>query len=1530
MGFKNKLAGVLLVTVLLTGLFFVATLVTAQKAYAIPTCEDVADYLGDNDEERAKFRQEMCADEELSFLDFKGGLEAPDASDFPTLSKAKTLREYVLNVLNFVLTFLGLLAVCVIIYGGYRYVASGGEEEGTTAGKKSIIYAIVGLLVILGSFAIVNTVIKAPEGPGAEDSDGGGGAGGGDGGGGGDLGGLTGGGAGSGSNVGGGLRVQSERFFGITIDIRRMTLNLAEAYAKFTEIQSFINQVKKQIDEIGSADKTDTEAQNKIKTWAQNVRSSMLDIKSKAEQFTNSRIAFDKFVKEIIDPIIASAGEKSVEIFNEKASSLFTEVEKAHLTDFQSKVVEFALLVYEQRKDIGTIARPGSGAPISLAFDDVIGPHFDTKDAANTLGGSYSTLRERAAEIEDVSIFQKVLESLGKLHGLILNLNAVSAIARADTIEGGVPFIVNFDALASTDPSEISIQPDQIHWDLDGDATFDEAVPDADKVKNCKEEGPTPTCTYMQPGTYRIGLRVDSSAQSNEEGIPYNQAIASGVVHLTIRVFPPASRITLTMQAGERSPEQVRSYDQDGNLIIDRDRLKVTLSEAQAGIKFDATKSLGGGGSEIMRMAWDFGDGSMRVEGNDDASRHPSHAYGKEGIYKITLIVTDSRGLIDRKIFNVYVGSPSVRILAPILRGTTETTFNFDGSFSKSDGGQIISFEWTIPGIEGLTGNKDQVFSHRFLKPGRYEVFLTAIDNAGNQDKDSVIVLVESKAPTADFDIFYPDPRSPGLVYLDAGRSFDPDPGDSLIYKWEIFKAIEKIDYDIVEGGVLEGDKDKAKVLALKFKKRGTFDAKLTVSDQHEDESLRKSNSVEKKVEIESVIELYWDENQETAAQLSDEAEAEFAFKVHVTSANEYEFNFGDGQKEQGDITGELIELKHTYTQSGPYEVIVKVKSEGGDKNQIKRRIQIVKAESPQAVIQAFINDVPIQDILEFPKINRSTAVTFNAKDSLNMDGTYQNLVYSWDFGDTTSDTRAEVEHVFTELSPEPPSYFEVTLRVSDKKEVNKNSSMSVKVPVITALPTLDNISTTALSVDRITPFNVLLKAIGAKDSDGQINEYRFWYYDVLEPANELGVKISSTPETELMIGTKGAQGEEHTFAFCVALKDNENNFVSCEDLLPEKKRPEITAKNGPNDPPISKFSVDKTTVLINEAVQFTSSSSDPDGKIVQYIWDVLGDSSFANDESFTEGSMTYKYKITSPEAGFRVKLKVIDDKGSSSVSDPITIFVDSAATPPTSDFNFTVNDDGSVQFENLARADEANGAKIAKYEWDFNHGYDSNMDGNPKNDIDSTLPNPMNVYQGSGMFTASLTVTDSFGETAMIRKPVTITSDAVEGIQATPGLKAVLTTSPRPGSDEAVHLFGTGGEITFSFEKCEGEDIVEYVIDKNIYFDTNSGISGTPGDGIRNNDVDYKTSTPTQFVTSYTSEWEPIAAKLTIKDKAGHTATAIVPIVFTSEALAPTGAASFFNTDSQDSLKIFATLFFFVIVGVVFYYLRLRYGRKK
>jgi len=63
------------------------------------------------------------------------------------------------TITNVLLFLLGAISVIMIIVGGLRYVISGGNSNNVTAAKNTILYAIVGVIIAMLSYAIINFVL---------------------------------------------------------------------------------------------------------------------------------------------------------------------------------------------------------------------------------------------------------------------------------------------------------------------------------------------------------------------------------------------------------------------------------------------------------------------------------------------------------------------------------------------------------------------------------------------------------------------------------------------------------------------------------------------------------------------------------------------------------------------------------------------------------------------------------------------------------------------------------------------------------------------------------------------------------------------------------------------------------------------------------------------------------------------------------------------------------------------------------------------------------------------------------------------------------------------------------------------------------------------------------------------------------------------------------------------------------------------------------------------------------------------------
>jgi hypothetical protein len=133
---KKSLQSLLVVPVLVLGVAAFANVVApGSSAFAQSTCTDGASGgLGGGS---------ACA---------KGDDQQTDL--FGTNGVFKTVT----NVLLFII---GAISVIMLIIGGIRYVVSGGDSGAVTSAKNTILYAVVGIVVAILAYALVNFVITS-------------------------------------------------------------------------------------------------------------------------------------------------------------------------------------------------------------------------------------------------------------------------------------------------------------------------------------------------------------------------------------------------------------------------------------------------------------------------------------------------------------------------------------------------------------------------------------------------------------------------------------------------------------------------------------------------------------------------------------------------------------------------------------------------------------------------------------------------------------------------------------------------------------------------------------------------------------------------------------------------------------------------------------------------------------------------------------------------------------------------------------------------------------------------------------------------------------------------------------------------------------------------------------------------------------------------------------------------------------------------------------------------------------------------
>lgn len=73
---------------------------------------------------------------------------------------AKDPKALILALINVAMGFLGLVAVVIILYGGFKWMTAAGNEEKVEEAKKLIGAGIIGLVIILTAYSLVTYVIQ--------------------------------------------------------------------------------------------------------------------------------------------------------------------------------------------------------------------------------------------------------------------------------------------------------------------------------------------------------------------------------------------------------------------------------------------------------------------------------------------------------------------------------------------------------------------------------------------------------------------------------------------------------------------------------------------------------------------------------------------------------------------------------------------------------------------------------------------------------------------------------------------------------------------------------------------------------------------------------------------------------------------------------------------------------------------------------------------------------------------------------------------------------------------------------------------------------------------------------------------------------------------------------------------------------------------------------------------------------------------------------------------------------------------------
>lgn len=73
---------------------------------------------------------------------------------------ARDPRDIIAAVINVLLGFLGIIAVILILFGGFKWMTAAGNEDKVAEAKKLMAAGVIGLIIILAAFALATFILN--------------------------------------------------------------------------------------------------------------------------------------------------------------------------------------------------------------------------------------------------------------------------------------------------------------------------------------------------------------------------------------------------------------------------------------------------------------------------------------------------------------------------------------------------------------------------------------------------------------------------------------------------------------------------------------------------------------------------------------------------------------------------------------------------------------------------------------------------------------------------------------------------------------------------------------------------------------------------------------------------------------------------------------------------------------------------------------------------------------------------------------------------------------------------------------------------------------------------------------------------------------------------------------------------------------------------------------------------------------------------------------------------------------------------
>ncbi|MBT7826145.1 MAG: PKD domain-containing protein, partial [Bacteroidetes bacterium] len=607
-----------------------------------------------------------------------------------------------------------------------------------------------------------------------------------------------------------------------------------------------------------------------------------------------------------------------------------------------------------------------------------------------------------------------------------------------------------------------------------------------------------------------------------------------------------------------------------------------------------------GSGVGITSYNWDFDDGSS------DTNTNPFHVYQSAGTYDVSLVISNANGCIDTVTKSVIVNplpTANFSYTNACLGETTQFTDNSSGS-----GASLNNWSWSFG---DSTSSTSQSPSHMYSASGSYSVKLIVTNTNGCIDSVIKNVVVDS-LPVAEFTF--------DTVCLNELTHF---------YDQSQWHGSANISWKYYFG---DGDSSAIHSPTHTYQNPSVFTVVLFVSNTQ-----GCMDSISHEVKIDS---LPYPDFSFNRACFYDTTYFNDLSAGSGATISTYIWDFGDSN------SSSLQNPRHVYQNPGTYNVTLKV---GNSKNCSDSITYSIKVDS-----------LPVADF-SFSHACLGQTTQFVDLSS----GPDTNLInWNWDFGDASSSTTQNPNHLFNTPIP-----FNVSLIVS-----NANGCLDtvVKTIVIDSLPVAEFTFDT-VCLNELTHFYDLSESHGSTN-----NIWKYYFGDANTSTSQNPTHTYSNPTFyNVSLVVTNVNGCSDSVAHIIKI-----------DSLPE---PDFTF----------------TRVCFNDTTFFTDVSSGAGVNVIGYEWD-FGDAYISTSPN--------PWHVYQNPGTYNVSLRITN---SNNCSDSImySIKVDSL---PVADFSFSHACLGqTTQFVDLSSGPDTN---LTNWNWDFGDASSSTTQ-NPNHLFNTPIP---------------------------------------------------------------------------------------------------------------------------------------------------------------------------------------------------------------